>query len=99
MLVPLTREVVTLPLYVVGLPSNALKYVPDWISIVPGIEPNSCVALVDESYILFHARYSMTARRYFSGERIHDESALEILKELAFVLLGANLGKKGLVTV
>ena len=54
----------TAPIYAVGIPSNALKYLQDWINVVPSIEdlPNGCIALVDESYILFHARSSMTAR-------------------------------------
>ena len=34
---------------------------------------------------------SKTARQYFSGERIHDESALEILKELAYVLIDTRV--------
>lgn len=63
----------TAPVYVVGLPSNALKYLPDWISVVPGIEdlPNGCVALVDESYIPFHARSSMTARAKAMSQMIN----------------------------
>jgi hypothetical protein len=63
----------TAPIYVVGLPSNALKYLPDWISVVPDIGdlPNGCVALVDESYILFHARSSMTARAKAMSQMIN----------------------------
>jgi len=34
---------------------------------------------------------SKTASRYFNGERIHDESALEIQKELAFVLIDTRV--------
>jgi tetratricopeptide (TPR) repeat protein/ribosomal protein S16 len=34
---------------------------------------------------------SKTARRYFSGQRIHDELALEILEELAFVLIDTGV--------
>jgi hypothetical protein len=63
----------TAPVYVVGLPSDALKYLPDWISVVPSIEelPNDCVALIDESYILFHARSSMTARAKAMSQMIN----------------------------
>ena len=54
----------TAPIYAVGIPANALKYLTNWISVVPSIEdlPNGCISLVDESYIPFHARSSMTAR-------------------------------------
>ncbi|GAH75737.1 unnamed protein product, partial [marine sediment metagenome] len=63
----------TAPIYAVGIPSNAVKYLPDWISVVPNIEdlPNGCIALVDESYILFHARSSMTARAKVMSQMIN----------------------------
>jgi len=63
----------TAPIYVVGIPSNTLKYLPDWISVVPGIEdlPNGCIALVDESSIPFHARSSMTARAKAMSQMIN----------------------------
>ena len=63
----------TAPIYTVGIPSNALKYLLDWINIVPSIEdlPNGCIALVDESYILYHARSSMTARAKAMSQMIN----------------------------
>ena len=61
------------PIYAVGIPSNALKYLQDWISVVPSIEdlPNGCIALVDESSIPFHARSSMTARAKAMSQMIN----------------------------
>ena len=61
------------PIYGVGIPSNALKYLTEWISVVPSIEdlPNGCIALVDESYIPFHARSSMTARAKAMSQMIN----------------------------
>lgn len=63
----------TAPIYAVGIPSNALKYLQDWISVVPSIEdlPNGCIALVDESSIPFHARSSMTARAKAMSQMIN----------------------------
>ncbi|MFC1861607.1 hypothetical protein ACFLYL_05000, partial [Chloroflexota bacterium] len=63
----------TAPIYAVGIPANALKYLLDWISVVPSIEdlPNGCIALVDESYIPFHARSSMTTRSKAMSQMIN----------------------------
>ena len=47
--------------YVVGVPKEARRLLPDWIGIVPSIEdlPHKCIALVDEAYLHYHARGSM----------------------------------------
>ena len=47
--------------YVVGVPTEARRLLPEWIGIVPSIEdlPHKCVALVDEAYLHYHARGSM----------------------------------------
>ncbi len=47
--------------YVVGAPSLARKFLPDWIGIAPSLEdiPPKSVALIDEAYIHYHARRSM----------------------------------------
>ena len=47
--------------YVVGVPSQARKLLPEWIGIVPKLEdlPHNSIALVDEAYMLYHSRRSM----------------------------------------
>lgn len=47
--------------YVVSVPEQANKLLPDWIGTVPTLEelPSDCIALVDEAYIHFHSRRSM----------------------------------------
>ncbi|MBU2009842.1 MAG: hypothetical protein KJ624_08430 [Chloroflexi bacterium] len=49
--------------YVVGLPRDASKYLPNWVGIAVKLEdvPPDSVVLVDEGYLAFHARRSMTA--------------------------------------
>ncbi len=49
--------------YVVGVPSSARNLIPDWIGIVATLEdlPPKSVALIDEAYLAYHARGSMTA--------------------------------------
>jgi hypothetical protein len=51
-------------IYVVGFPEQARSLLPEWIGIVPSLEdlPNKCVALVDEAYLSYNSRGSMTAR-------------------------------------
>ena len=48
--------------YVVGAPSRARQLLPEWIGIVPTLAdlPNKSIALVDEAYLAYHARGSMT---------------------------------------
>jgi len=49
--------------YVVALPSEARKLLPDWIGMAASLEdvPPKAVALVDEANIPYHARSSMAA--------------------------------------
>jgi hypothetical protein len=49
--------------YVVGLPENARKLLPDWVGMATGLEdvPPKAIVLVDESYMPYHARSSMGA--------------------------------------
>jgi len=49
--------------YVVALPSEARKVLPDWIGMATSLEdvPPKAVVLVDEAYISYHARSSMAA--------------------------------------
>lgn len=50
--------------YVVALPQKARGLLPEWIGSVPSIDdlPQNSVALVDESYTLFHSRTSSSDR-------------------------------------
>jgi len=49
--------------YVVGLPENARKLLPDWVGMVASLEdvPPKAIVLVDEAYMPYHARSSMAA--------------------------------------
>lgn len=48
--------------YVVGLPATARRYLPDWVGLAERLEdvPPGSIVLVDESYLAFHARSSMS---------------------------------------
>ena len=48
--------------YVVGLPSEARKLLPDWIGIAASLEdvPGKSIVLVDEAYMPYHARAGTT---------------------------------------
>ncbi len=49
--------------YVIGLPQDARKYLPDWIGMAATLEevPPKAIVLVDEAYMPYHARSSMAA--------------------------------------
>lgn len=49
--------------YVIGLPDTAASKLPDWIGIATSLDevPPGSTVLVDEAYILFHARNSQTS--------------------------------------
>ena len=49
--------------YVVGVPAEAKRFLPDWISIAPTLEdvPPGSIVLIDEAYLHYHARGSMAA--------------------------------------
>jgi len=51
-------------IYVVGFPEQARSLLPEYTGIVPSLEdlPNKCIALVDEAYLAYHSRGSMTAK-------------------------------------
>ncbi|MBI4312533.1 MAG: hypothetical protein HY681_12245 [Chloroflexi bacterium] len=51
--------------YVLGVPKQAARLLPDWISIVEDPEdiPHNAIVLVDEAYVLYHSRGSMKAGR------------------------------------
>ena len=48
--------------YVVGMPEQAHKYLPPWMGVADAIEnvPPGSFALIDEAYLHFHARSSMS---------------------------------------
>jgi len=48
--------------YVVGLPTNARKFLPEWAGVADRLEdvPPQAVVLLDEAYIQLHARTSMS---------------------------------------
>jgi len=49
--------------YAVGVPESASPEQPKWIGVVPNLVdlPRDCTALIDEAYLLHHARDSSTA--------------------------------------
>jgi hypothetical protein len=63
----------TSPVYVIGLPVDAHKYLPDWIGVKPELKdvPPDSIVMVDESYVLYHARSSMTARAKALSEMLN----------------------------
>lgn len=52
------------PVFVVGLPANVHKYLPDWIEVQPSLDdvPQNSIVMVDESSLQYHSRSSMTAQ-------------------------------------
>jgi hypothetical protein len=49
--------------YAVGIPDTAQRLLPEWIGTAPTLEdlPSGAIALVDEAYLTFHARESMSS--------------------------------------
>lgn len=49
--------------FVVGLPAEAQKHLPEWVGCMDRLEdvPSKAVVLVDESYIQYHSRASMAS--------------------------------------
>ena len=47
--------------YVVGVPAQARRLIPEWIGIAPRLEdvPHHAIAIIDEAYVAYHARGSM----------------------------------------
>lgn len=50
--------------YVVGVPDEARRHLPDWVGIAPTLAdvPNNAIAIIDEAYIQYHARSSNFSR-------------------------------------
>jgi hypothetical protein len=68
--------------YVVGLPAAGRKFLPEWVGWADRLEdvPPKAVVLLDEAYIDYHARDSMSARGRSIGELVnlsrHKEQSL-----------------------
>ena len=63
----------TANIYVVGLPQEARKLLPDWVGMVASLEdvPPKSIALVDEAYMPYHARSSMAAEAKAMSQRVN----------------------------
>ncbi len=63
----------TARIYVVGLPKEARKLLPDWIGMATSLEdvPPKAIALVDEAYMPYHARSSMAAEARTMSQRVN----------------------------
>ncbi len=50
--------------YIVGLPEDAARNLPDWMGNVPTLDdlPHDSIALIDEAYLTYHARESMSEK-------------------------------------
>ena len=74
--------------YVVGLPKEARKPLPDWVGCEDRLEdvPAKAVVLLDESYIQYHARNSMSdegrdIRTIVNLSRQNEQSLIFIVQE------------------
>lgn len=72
--------------YVVGLPPNAQKLLPDWMGMADALEdvPRGAIVLLDEAYTRYHARGSMTA----AGRSISDLVNLSRQKRQSLIFIG-----------
>lgn len=59
--------------YVVGLPQEARKLLPDWVGMATSLEdvPPKSIVLVDEAYMPYHARSSMAAEAKSMSQRLN----------------------------
>jgi hypothetical protein len=59
--------------YVVGLPPQAQKLLPEWVGVVGHLEdvPHGAVVLLDEAYMTYHARASMTSGGRTIGQAVN----------------------------
>lgn len=78
-------------IYVVGIPEEARKLLPEWIGIVPSLEdlPAKCIALVDEAYLPYHARGSMTAKSKAMSQALN----LSRQKEQTIIFISQDAGQ------
>ncbi len=76
--------------YVVGVPKEAKKLLPERIGIVPSLEdlPNKCIALVDEAYLSYNSRGSMTAKSKAMSQALN----LSRQKEQTIIFITQNAG-------
>lgn len=78
--------------YVVGFPEQARSLLPECIGIVPSFEdlPNKCIALVDEAYLAYHSRGSMTAKNKAMSQALNlyrqkEQTIIFITQEAAHI--------------
>ena len=84
--------------WVVGLPKEARRYLPDWIGMAASLEdisPNS-VVLVDEAYMPYHARSSMAAQAKAMSQLVNLSRQRE--QSLIFVSQEARQVDKNIVS-
>ncbi|MFC1980448.1 helix-turn-helix domain-containing protein [Chloroflexota bacterium] len=77
-------------IYVIGVPEQARKLLPEWIGIVPSLEdlPAKCIALVDEANLAYHARCSMTAKSKAMSQALN----LSRQKEQTLIFISQEAG-------
>lgn len=78
-------------IYVVGVPEEARKLLPKWIGIVPSLGdlPVKCIALVDEAYLSYHARGSMTAKNKAMSQALN----LSRQKDQTIIFISQDAGQ------
>lgn len=77
-------------IYVVGVPEQARSLLPEWIGIVSSLEdlPNKCIALVDEAYLAYNSRGSMTAKNKAMSQALN----LSRQKEQTLIFISQEAG-------
>lgn len=77
-------------IYVVGVPEQARSLLPECIGIVPSLEdlPNKCIALVDEAYLSYNSRGSMTAKSKAMSQALN----LSRQKEQTIIFISQEAG-------
>lgn len=80
--------------YVVGLPENARKLLPDWVGMAASLEdvPLKTIVLVDEAYMPYHARSSMVAEAKTMSQLINSIPATGA--DLDICVSGSQTGRQ-----
>ncbi len=78
-------------IYVIGVPEQARSLLPEWIGIIPSLEdlPNKCIALVDEAYLTYNSRGSMTAKNKAMSQTLN----LSRHKEQTIIFISQDAGQ------
>jgi len=77
-------------IYVVGVPEKDRSLLPERIGIVSSLEdlPNKCIALIDEAYLAYHSRGSMTAKNKAMSQALN----LSRQKEQTLIFISQEAG-------